>query len=248
MTGGDASGVDRAVAQLAERFPHIWSRGKDRTTLDDVEDDVRRFVAGRTPAGQAAMGLYKLDRIMAQLAAKDLSSVRVRLFAEKPPDGLADFVKQAAAATVKADVMTVDVQNMDVQKGRPIVTDEFDVPSEVDEFWTKLHTRVVPAVRKKQGVTVEARLSEPPEIRRHFRHQARAELVKAGADEKNTSVTILSAYKQGYSWLFDVIRPAAAGRADRRHHDPLRRARPARRVEAAGDVRAHALAARAVSD
>jgi hypothetical protein len=47
----DAAGVDCAVRQLAEKFPHIWSRGKDRTTLDDVEDDVRvhrRPVAGGT--------------------------------------------------------------------------------------------------------------------------------------------------------------------------------------------------------
>ncbi len=63
VTGGDAAGVDRAVRQLAERFPHIWARGKDRTTLDDVEEDVRKFVAGRSPAGQAAMALYKLGKL-----------------------------------------------------------------------------------------------------------------------------------------------------------------------------------------
>ena len=30
VTGGDAAGVARAVQQLAETFPHIWQRGKDR--------------------------------------------------------------------------------------------------------------------------------------------------------------------------------------------------------------------------
>jgi hypothetical protein len=212
VTGGDAAGVERALTQLAEKLPHIWARGKDRTTLDDVEEDVRKFLAGRTPAGQAAMALYKLDRIAAQLGGKDLASAQVRVFAEKVPDGFAEFLRRAAAARMQAESVRVDVQDMDVRKGRPIVTDEFDLPSEVDEFWTKLRTRVIPAVRKKQGVAIEARLSEPPELRRSLEAQARAELVKAGADEKNTSVTILSAYKQGYSWLFDVIRPALAGR------------------------------------
>ena len=61
-------------------------------------------------------------------------------------------------------------------------------------------------------MTVEARLSEPPEVRRQIEQQARAELIKAGADEKATSVTVLSAYKQGYSWLYDVVRPALAGK------------------------------------
>ena len=77
VTGGDAAGVDRAVRQLAERFPHIWARGKDRTTLDDVEEEVRKFVAGRSPAGQAAMALYKLGKL-SRAAAGQGSRVRAR--------------------------------------------------------------------------------------------------------------------------------------------------------------------------
>src|SRR5439155_21233054 len=97
VTGGDAAGVDRAVRQLAEKLPHIWARGKDRTTLDDVEDDLRKFVAGRSPAGQAAMALYKIDKLAEQLRDKDLASARVRVFVEKAADGLADAVKTHAA-------------------------------------------------------------------------------------------------------------------------------------------------------
>jgi hypothetical protein len=213
VTGGDAAGVDRAVRQLAEKFPHIWARGKDRTTLDDVEDDVRKFVAGRSPAGQAAMALYKLGKLSEQLQGKDLASARVRVFVEKADDQLADFVAQHAAADIKAGSVTADVQNLDVQKGRTLVSDDFEVPSEVDEFWTKLRTKVLPGLKKKPAVTIEARLSEPPEIRAQIEQQAKAELVKAGADERNTAVTVLSAYKQGYSWLYDVVRPALAGKA-----------------------------------
>ena len=98
MTGGDAAGLDRAVHQLAETFPHIWARGKDRTTLDDVEDDVRKFLAGRSPAGQAAMSLYKLDKLADRLKDKDLVSARVRVFVEKAADGLAAVITRDAAA------------------------------------------------------------------------------------------------------------------------------------------------------
>src|SRR5439155_21385627 len=92
VTGGDAAGVARAVGQLAERFPHIWARGKDRTTLDDVEDDLRKFVAGRSPAGQAAMALYKLDTLTEELRGKELSSAHVKVFVEKAADGFGDIV------------------------------------------------------------------------------------------------------------------------------------------------------------
>jgi zinc carboxypeptidase len=213
VTGGDAAGVNRAVHQLAETFPHVWQRGKDRTTLDDVEDDVRKFIAGRSPSGQAAMSLYKIEKLADQLSGKDLVSANVKVFVEKAEPRLPDVVKEVAAARIKAPSLAVDVQNLDVQHGRSLVADEFEIPSEVDDFWTKLRTRVVPAVnRKHPAVSILARLSEPPEIRQQIEQQARAELIKAGADDRNTTVTVLSAYKQGYSWIYDVVRPALAGK------------------------------------
>ncbi|HEY6214050.1 MAG TPA: M14 family metallopeptidase [Vicinamibacterales bacterium] len=211
VTGGDGAGVSRALQQLAEKFPHVWARGKDRTTLDDIEEDVRKFVAGRSPAGQAAMAVYKLQKLGDQLRDKDLASARVRIYVEKADGKLAEFAKTIAVQRLHTADVAVDVQNMDVQKGRAFVKDDFDIPSEVDEFWTKLRTKVVPTIKKRQAVTVEARLSEPPEIRRQIEQQARAELIKAGADEKST-VTVLSAYKQGYSWMWEVVRPALAGK------------------------------------
>src|SRR5262249_12432013 len=101
VTGGDAAGVDRAVQQLAQRFPHIWARGKDRTTLDDVEEDVRKFVAGRSPAGQAAMSFYKLDKISEQLGSKDLQSVDVKVFLEKADAGFLEFLRRETPARFK---------------------------------------------------------------------------------------------------------------------------------------------------
>jgi hypothetical protein len=157
------------------------------------------------------MALYKLQKLDDQLKGKALASAHVKVFVEKAEDGLLDLVKRDAAAALGAAPVTVDVQNLDVQKGRSIVDDDFEIPSEVDEFWVKLRTKVIPALKKRPAVAVHARLSEPPEIRRQIEQQARTELIKAGADEKATTVTVLSAYKQGYSWLYDVVRPALAG-------------------------------------
>jgi hypothetical protein len=71
---------------------------------------------------------------------------------------------------------------------------------------------VIPAVRRNQPVVLEARLSEAPELRAQIERDAKAALLKAGAVEAGTSVTVLSAYKQGYSWLYDVVRPALEGK------------------------------------
>jgi hypothetical protein len=212
ITGGDDRGVSRALRQVSERFPHVWSRGKDRTTIDDVEEDLRTLLSGRSPAGQAATALYKLEKIAADLAGKELASANVLISLDKPPDGFADFVRREASQKLRTANVEVTVDNRDVQNAKNIFTEEFTVASEVDDFWQLLRTKVVPAVRRNQVVAIEARLSEPPEVRARLQDDARAELVKAGA-APGTTVRVLSAYKQGYSWLYDSVRPALAGKA-----------------------------------
>ena len=153
VTGGDAAGVRRAVVQLAETFPHIWQRGKDRTTLDDVEEDIRKFVAGRSPSGQAAMSLYKLEKIAAQLKGKDLASARVRVFVEKADDGFADIVKRDAASAIKAPSLSVDVETLDVQKGR----------ASAQQMGERIHERHERDDRQRAGHRRRTSRHEPPE-------------------------------------------------------------------------------------
>ena len=212
VTGADGAGLARALAEAAERLPHVWARGKDRTTLDDVQDDVRRTLSGRTPAGQAATALYKLDKLAAALADKSLESADVLVSLEKPAEGFADVVRQHAAR-ITADHVNVVIDNRDVQHAKTIIDDSFEIPSEVDEFWQQFRAKVLPMVKKNQPVTVEAGLSEPPEMRARIERDARAELVKAAPRENGSAVTVLCAYKQGYSWLYDVVRPAVAGKS-----------------------------------
>jgi hypothetical protein len=213
VTGADAAGAARAARQVAERLPHIWARGKDRTTLEDVEEDVRRFLSGRSPAGQAATALYKLDQLAARLAGKDLESVSATVSVEKAAPGLERIVRDRLTQSLRAGSIDVAVENRDVQHARTIFTDEREIPSEVDDFWRLFRSRVVPAVEKNRPVVLEARLSEPPEIRAAIQQAARAELLQAGASERGTSVTVLSAYKQGFSWLYDSVRPALSGQS-----------------------------------
>ena len=211
VTGGDGAGVDRALQQVAERFPNVWERGKDRTTIDNVEEDARRFLSGRSPSGQAATALYKLEKLAEKLSGKDLESAHVVVSVEKPADGLEQVVRERAAA-LGADSLDVTIDDRDVEKAAIIFEEEFEVASEVDDFWESFRSDVVPKVRAGQPVVVEVRLSEPPEVRAKIAGQARAELILAGSAEEDTEVTVLSAYKQGYSWLYDVVRPALEGK------------------------------------
>ncbi len=220
ITGADAAGSARAVRQVADRFPHVWARGKDRTTLGQIEEDVWSFLSGRSPAGQAATALYKLDGVLTELADADPASVRVTIHVEEPADGLGDLVRRHAAARLGTTDLEVLVEPLDVEGAKPVAVGgepigaELEIASEVDEFWRVFDSRVLPAVERDgrgRPVVVEARLSEPPEVRARLERQAHARLLEAGAG--TSTVTVLSAYKQGYSWLYDVVRPQLAGQA-----------------------------------
>ena len=213
IVGGDAKGLERAVRQVAERFPHVWERGKDRTTVEDVEHDLWMTLSSRSPIGQAATALYKLDRLVASLEGADLESVEANVHVEKADSSLGDFVRSHLNGALRADRVAVNIDNLDVQHARLLIDEDFDVASEVDEFWYAFRRDVLPKVRSGQSITLTTLLSEPPEVRARIRQRAIDELVSAGADPEATSVTVLSAYKQGYSWLYDSVRPALEGRA-----------------------------------
>ena len=137
IVGADPSGEDRALEQLAERLPHIWERGKDRTTLEEVSDDLWLALSGRSPVGQAAAALYKLDDVVDKLADMDLESARVGVHVEKAEPALAELIRRRLDGRLRADDLEVVVENIDVQDARVIIDEEIQVASEVDEFWQR---------------------------------------------------------------------------------------------------------------
>src|SRR5215470_2362441 len=138
---------------------------------------MRTFLAGRSPVGQAATALNQLTQIGEELVGKDLTSARVLVSVEKPADGFEQLVRSEAAAKIKAGQLDVVVDNRDVQRAKQLINDEFDIPSEVDDFWKVFRSEVLPAVKKSQQVVVEARLSEAPELRAKIAAEAKAQLV-----------------------------------------------------------------------
>ncbi|MDX1493503.1 MAG: M14 family metallopeptidase, partial [Longimicrobiales bacterium] len=212
LTGADAAGAERALEQVALTFPNLAARGDDRPTVDDVERDLWDALSGHSPAGQAAIGLYKLDRIASKLDTVSLSSASVLMSVEKADPGLADYVADRAADRLGIADIEVIIDDRDVLAAGTIFHEAIALPSEVDRFWEAMRTEVLPALGSGDPVRLHARLSEPPEVRERLERDARLALIDAGADPDRTEVEILSAFKQGYSWLHDRVLPEIRGR------------------------------------
>ena len=220
VTGADAEGATAATKRLAEVFPNVSAYGDGQPTFDDIEHELWGTLSGYTPAGQAAFGLYKLDQVMAELtgelaaAGEQIVSTEILVSLWKPSDGVADFVRDRALAHFPDSIapeVTVTIDNRDVQNAATIIDDQFEVPSEVDRFWSAFDERIVTGVEDGEPVRLEARLSEPPEIRARVAAEARRRLIDAGADPDATTVQVLSAFKQGFSWLRESVAPRLAG-------------------------------------
>ncbi|MGE0158119.1 MAG: M14 family zinc carboxypeptidase [Gemmatimonadales bacterium] len=213
VTGADSAGAVRALEQVAITLPHIAERGEDRPTLDDVEQELWDALAGYSPVGQAAIALYKLDRIGLALADRALASADVLVSIEEADSALAAYVRGRAATALRipaADVH-VAIDDRDVQRATTIFEETREFPSEIDRFWSLIREQVLPVAGTGEAIRVEARLSEPPELRAQLAGEARRMLIAAGADPSRTEVEVLSAFKQGYSWLYERVRPRIVG-------------------------------------
>ena len=231
LTGADGPGAERALAQVARTFPNLAERGDDRPTVADVEADLWRALSGRSPLGQAAIGMYKLGKIIDGITAStevdsDSSAVdgdsfvlpgrptsaSVLVSVEKADDELAPYIRTRAAEGLGLvpDSVRVTIDDRDVRGARTIFASDTALAGEVERFWERFRAAVLPHAAAGEPIQVHARLSEPPEIREGIAEEAKRELIAAGADPDGTSVEVLSAFKQGYSWLYESVLPRLA--------------------------------------
>lgn len=203
VAGADDAGTDAAAAYLARRTPYIWDTKRGAPAIDDVTRDVGRFLQARSGAGQASQALTELDDILRGLGDKTIESFDAKLFLEDANPAVDKFVADVAAS--KLSGAKVSASSQALNEAVPVFEDKIDIPWEVDEFWSRLRSDVIPKVTAGSAVDVEVRVSESPQVRKAIADQARAELTKAGA--RDPRVRVLSAYKQGFLWLAEEVVP-----------------------------------------
>jgi hypothetical protein len=209
--GSDAEGLQSALDYLAGRMPYLWEYGKGEYRLERIETDVRRFFQGVEGPGQVAAGLEKLDTWLERLQDQDVESIEVELAAEEAPAPLEEFVQQVVQSHYPSASTSVQVTPTGFGVGKSIFEDRFDIPWEVDAFWEAFRRDVLPQVSSSAEGRIELRVSESPEVRAQLEEDIQAELAEKGVEEEAVDVTVLSAYKQGFSWLADEVLPQLRG-------------------------------------
>jgi hypothetical protein len=206
VAGADAAGTDAAAMYLARRLPHVWDTARGALGLDDVKEHASDFFAAKTGGSQASLAIREIDDVLKSLDGKTIESFDAKVYLEAANPAFDKyFAAHAKASPVLKDTPVVTATSQGITDPVTVFDDKFDIPWEVDEFWAKFKSDVLPKVKAGSTVSLETRLSESPEIRKTIAAQAREQLIKAGA--KDPSVKVLSAYKQGFLWLTEQVIP-----------------------------------------
>jgi hypothetical protein len=209
VAGADPAGTLAASRYLASRPPYLWDVARGSVSYEDLAGEATRFLAAKSGAGQASLAATELKTILDDLKGKTIESFNAKLYLEKSDKALdAHFASQVKAALGQAAAVTVTSQG--VTDAATVFEDNVEIPWEVDDFRTKLKSDVLPKVKAGAKVDLEARLSEPKDVRAALTTEIKAALQQAGATDPQ--VRVLSAYKQGYSWLTEEVVPALRGR------------------------------------
>ncbi len=212
ITGADVAGEEAAAEYLARRAPYLWAIGLGEPTLDDAKELVRKALGGRTTAAQAALVVKELEDLLDELEGKDLESFSVDTYFEDATPEFDTWVKgeidrrlgQAASATASATpTTTITVASHERMAPVQVFEQTPELVWEVDTFWKAFRETVVPAITPGDLVSLEVRVSEAPELRRELVTQIRAAITEAGGQAGD--IAVLSAYKQGLSWLTDDV-------------------------------------------
>lgn len=213
VTGMEQAAQREIMNYLARQAPYLSDVRRGEPTLGDVERGARELAQGRSAAGQAAAALSALDDALQAVNAGEraLQSVSLDAYVDKPDPGLAAHLR-ARLESALASRSAGDVQVQDVKGARTIAERERSFSWEVDDFWTVFSEKIEPKLRADAGeVTIDVRLSESKEIRERIKQQIEERVAARGIPRERINVRVISAYKQGFSWLEEVVLPRLTG-------------------------------------
>jgi hypothetical protein len=231
LTRGDDAGAAAALDLLSGHFPNLWEPGKPYLSLEEIRYDLHRFFSLRSGAGQAAVGLYHIDRWMKEIGSAPVKNVRAELFVDLADTHLTDFVRgqiqdrlhpeglEVVTNSLRAGTQCCEREpsvhypspDQSFHRATPTFTEDLVIPWEGTRLLQAVQG-ISSRVRRGGDVKLVARVSEGPEQRRKLQAQLEDMLKHAGADPRRLHVVVLSAYKPGYSWLMDEIAPELAAK------------------------------------
>ncbi|MFX0200804.1 MAG: hypothetical protein ACFFCW_32185, partial [Candidatus Hodarchaeota archaeon] len=204
-------GIVAAGTGISEHIPYLWRLGADYPTIGDVKTSIQRLLTAESHLGQFAMTLHFLKQAIRkiQAIAKPVASMQlVSYVTEKNPE-IGAFFTELLRMSLNPSSTSVEILPMD--EPIPVWSKAYSLKWEVSDFWDIYELKILPKIRDAPAgsqVSIDVRVSEPKEIRKAMEKELQNKLKALGFQLEAIQVQVLSAYKQGYVWIKEVVIPA----------------------------------------
>ncbi len=202
-----AGNLKNSSLYFAKNLPFLWREGKGGVKIFKIEDDLNSFFKLKNIEGQISYARKQIKDFLSKNPISNIESLNVEVFVDEPITK--EFKKLFADLFQGKDV---NISLIPRKEGKNVFEIEKDFPYEVDEFWKIWREEVLQKLKIGERIKIDLRLSEPPEIRASIKEKIISELEKLGFKRDEISVRVLSAYKQGFSWIVDDIIPRIKGK------------------------------------
>ncbi len=199
--------LKNAGLYFSKNIPFIWKEGKGGMEIFKIEDDINSFFKLKNIEGQASYAREKIKEFLSKNPLNNIESLKVEIFIDET---VSSESKKLFEDLFKGNDVKIDL--IPRKEGKKIFEIEKSIPYEVNEFWRIWREEVQNKLNPEKKIKIDLRLSEPPEIRRSIIEDLISELEKIGFKKEKISLRVLSAYKQGFSWIVDDVIPKLKGK------------------------------------
>lgn len=202
-----AGDLKNSSLYFAKNLPFIWREGKGGIEIFKIEDDVNSFFKLKNSEGQISYARKQIEDFLSKNPIKNMEFLKIEVFL--------DEIISNDSQKLFGDLFEgkgVNINLISRKEGKNSFEIEKVFPYEVDEFWRIWKDEVLKVLTPGKRLKIDLRLSEPPEIRASIKEKVILELEKLGFRRDELSIRILSAYKQGFSWIVDDIIPQVKGK------------------------------------
>ncbi len=211
IQAAETPGLEKTLSYFSRTFPYFDDYADGRPQFRDVAADFEKFLKGEKGAAEAYF-FGQLEKTAAAYRGKEFESFDVKILLPRPNKKFEKAVRGFLEGAVGAAPLTVTSSTL--RTGLTIFNKEKSFSWEADDAVALIKEKIQglnPPAAGPASLNVSLGISESPPVRQKVRESVREALAAAGFP--GAEVSVLSAYKPGFSWLTEKILPALKGKA-----------------------------------
>jgi hypothetical protein len=202
ILGADKTGMGKTLDYLSQVFPYLSVYRDGSPQIQDVQAAWEDFLAGKQ--GSAEAFLYEqLQDAIDRIKDKDLVHVDVNFFLPRHNTVFQGFIEKFLQDSLQVQKLQVAVHALDDSK--VVFEKSHDFIWEADEALTLLKEQLQRLPGSQIPLNIDLGLSESPQVRTQLKQKI-IDLLSEHSG-RQSSVSVNSAYKQGFFWLRETILP-----------------------------------------